>query len=127
MATPAQDQAVALPPPEELVRLETLGVALPEEEERVTCEDCGDQVEEWDVTDDGYCVCEHCWNARAREVREVDAGEQENDFAAEESEDSEDEYEDEAYIGTAAWWADGVRDTVDSGAYALLMSSGDHW
>ena len=118
------EQAPTLPPPQDLVRSQAVGVVLPEEEERVICEDCGDEVEDWDVTDDGYCVCEQCWNARAREVREVDVGEQDDDFAAEEDEEDE---EDEAYIGSTEWWADGIADLQDSGAYALLMSSGDHW
>ncbi len=87
------------------------------------CEDCGDEVTEWAETHDGYLVCEHCWNYRLTvEETQVDVGEQDDDFAAE-----EDEEEDEAIVGSDQWWADAIEETKDTGAYALLMSSGAHW
>lgn len=66
----------------------------------VMCDDCGDHVVAWDWTEDGYVVCESCWNHRVQEAdarAEVDVGEQEEDFAAEEDEE-------ESVGNEEAWW-----------------------
>lgn len=94
---------------------------------RVVCEDCGEQVTEWARTDDGYDVCECCWDHRARQGGdEADAGEQQDDFAAEEAWE-DDEGEEVVIVGSATWWASGIQDSKDAGAYGLLTRGGDEW
>lgn len=98
---------------------------------QVMCEDCGDHVTEWARTDDGYDVCECCWNHRGQQEQdrpEADVGAQQDDFAAEEDDWDDWEGEEEVIVGSAAWWASGIQDSKDAGAYGLLMSAGgDAW
>ena len=89
------------------------------------CDDCGGDHGFYPVTQRGteYILCESCYEyaAMVAEVEsEPDAGEQEDDFSAEEDEDEDAEYGD-------AWWADATQDARDNGAYGLLTSAGGGW
>lgn len=111
-------------------QLAAAGAGVEATTQEMTCEDCGEHVDALgEVVDRGvtYHVCESCWEhyQQTEERAEVDVGEQDDDFGAEDW--VEDEEDEEAYVGSTAWWADGIADTVDTGAYALLMSSGAHW